>query len=109
MSKFSSYFSYPYLQFNSFVVPKDGFHFKVDAHRADKSRRETIVGITEQKRRFSYGTVADNQQLKHVVEVLIGSIFLPLWISSGHLKPKVNSITSDSIICETQKMKLIKF
>ena len=79
--------SYPDLQFNPLVVLVHGLHFEVDAHRADESRGEGVVGVAEQERRLAHAAVADDQQLEHVVKVLVPSLPLPLHILSGsHLK-----------------------
>lgn len=74
--------TYPDLKFNSFIVSKDGFHFKVDANSADKGARKRVVGIAEQERSLANATIADDQQLEHVVEILIGRIFLPLSVAA---------------------------
>ena len=54
---------------------KHGLHFEVDADGADERRRKRIVRVAEQERRLADATVADDQQLEHVVEVLVGRIF----------------------------------
>ena len=78
--------THPYLKFDPFVLPENGFHFEVDPDGWYKGRRKRIVGIPEQKRRLSYWRVTNNQQLEHVVEVLVCCILLPSWILTGHLK-----------------------
>lgn len=74
--------TYPDLKFNSFIVSKDGFHFKVNANSADKGARKRVVGISEQERSLANATIADDQQFEHVVEILIGRIFLPLSVAA---------------------------
>ena len=74
----------PNLQFDTFVLPEDGLDFEVDADRTDKRRREWVISIAEQERRFADAAVADNQQLEHVVEALVGGISAILAV--GHCR-----------------------
>lgn len=67
-------FSHPDLEFDPRVVPVDGLDFEVDAHRADKGRREGVVCVAEQEGGLSHTAVADDEQLEHVVEVLVGRL-----------------------------------
>ena len=69
--------SYPYLKFDSLVLPEDSLDFEIDANRWNEGRREGIIGVTEQERCFANAAVADDQQFEHVVEILISCIFLP--------------------------------
>lgn len=79
------YRTYPYLKFDPFVVPEHGFHFEVDADRGHERRRETVVRVPEQERRFADTAVADDEQLEHVIEVLVGPFLLPFTVLAGHL------------------------
>ena len=54
---------------------KHGLDFEVDADCTDERRRERVVRVAEQERRLADAAVADDEQLEHVVEVLIGRIF----------------------------------
>lgn len=65
----------PDLQFDAFVVLVDSLHFEVDADCTDERRRKRVVRVAEQERRLADAAVADDQQLEHIVEVLIGRIF----------------------------------
>lgn len=77
--------THPYLQFDPFVVSEHRFHFEIDAHGGHEGRRETVVGVPEQKWRFAHAAVADDQQLEHVIEVLVGALLLPFPVLAGHL------------------------
>lgn len=59
------------------------FDFEVDADRADKRRGEGVVSVTEQKTSFSHTAVANDEQLEHVVKILIGYILLHLRLLTG--------------------------
>lgn len=76
--------THPYLKFDPFVVPEHGFHFEVDADGGYERGRETVVGVSEQKRRLTDAAVADDQQLEHVIEVLVGPFLLPFPVLAGH-------------------------
>lgn len=66
-------------------MPKDGLHLEVDAHRGDEGGCEAIVGVAEEEAGLAHAGVADDEELEHVVEVLIGGILLPLGVSAaGH-------------------------
>lgn len=67
-------------------MSEDRFHLKIDAHGRYEGRGEGIVRVAEQKGRFADRRVADDQQLEHVVEVLVRGLLLKLWILAGHLK-----------------------
>jgi len=61
-------------------VPKDGLHLEVNAHRGDEGGCEAIVGVPEEEAGLAHAGVADDKQLEHVVEVLVGGILLPLGV-----------------------------
>ena len=69
--------AHPDLELDPLVLPEDGLHFKVDAHRADECRREGVVRVTEQEGSLADAAVADDEQLEHVVKVLIGRVLRP--------------------------------
>lgn len=77
--------THPDLEFDPLVVPEHGLHFEVDADRGHERGRETVVGVPEQERSLADATVADDQQLEHVVEVLVGALLLPFAVLAGHL------------------------
>lgn len=80
--------SHPNLQLDPLVISVDRLHLKVDAHCADESRSEGIIGIAEQKAGLSHAAVADDQDLEHVVEVLVRGLLLSITVicSRGHLE-----------------------
>jgi hypothetical protein len=45
--KCSLKFFYPDLQFDSFVLPEDGFDLEVDADGRDERRCERVVGVPD--------------------------------------------------------------
>jgi len=59
--------------------------FEVDADGADKRRRERVVRVAEEKRRFADAAVADDEQFEHVVEVLVRRVRLPTTVTR-HLR-----------------------
>jgi len=67
-------------------VPEHGFHFEVDADRGHERGRETVVRVPEQERRLAHAAVADDEQLEHVVEVLVGAFLLPFPVLAGHVR-----------------------
>lgn len=67
-------------------MPEHRLDFKINADRAHERRREAVVRVSEEERRLAHRTVADDQQFEHVVEVLVGGVFLPFWICSAHLQ-----------------------
>lgn len=69
-------FTYPYLQLDPFVITKNCLHLEVNPHCADKSRGEGVVCIAEQEGGLAHAAVANDQQLKHVIKVLVSRIFL---------------------------------
>ena len=80
----------PNLKLDPLVVPEDCLHFKVDADGRNEGRGEGVVGVTEEEGRLADGGVADDQQLEHVIEVLIRRVLLPFWILSRHLEREKN-------------------
>lgn len=75
--------TYPYLQLDALLVAKHGLHFEIDAHRRDEGRRERVVRIAKQKAGFANAGVADDQQLEHVVEVLVCGVLLPFRVAAA--------------------------
>lgn len=68
-------------------MAEDCFHFEVYPNGGYKSGRERIVRVPEQERRFTHAAVTDDQQLEHVIEILVGAFFLPFSIlCTSHLK-----------------------
>jgi len=65
-------------------VPKHSFYFEIDADRGYESRRETVVGVPKQERSLPNATVADDEQLEHVIKVLVGPFLLPFTVLPGH-------------------------
>ncbi len=65
---------HPDLQLDPLVVAINRLHLEVDSHSADKRVAEGVVGIAEQEGRFPDTAVADDQQLEHVVKVLVGAV-----------------------------------
>jgi len=74
--------TYPDLEFHALVVPKYGLHLKVNAHRGDEGGCEAIVGVAEEEAGLAHAGVANDEQLEHVVKVLVGGILLPLGVSA---------------------------
>ena len=69
---------HPYLQLHPLLVPVDGLHLEVDAHRADEGRREGVVCVAEEEGGLPHAAVTNDQDLEHVVEVLIRSLLLSI-------------------------------
>jgi len=67
-------------------VPKHGFYFEIYADRGYESRRETVVGVSKQERSLSNATVADDEQLEHVIKVLVRPFLLPFTVLAGHFR-----------------------
>ncbi|RUS78396.1 hypothetical protein EGW08_013844, partial [Elysia chlorotica] len=72
--------THPDLQFDPLVLAEHGLDLEVDADRADKGRRERVVCVAEQEGRLAHTTVADDEQLEHVVEVLVRGVLLPFGV-----------------------------
>lgn len=66
--------AHPDLQLDPLVVAIHRLHLEVDAHGADERVAEGVVGVAEQEGRFPNAAVADDEQLEHVVEVLVGAV-----------------------------------
>ena len=66
--------AHPDLQLDPLVVAINRLHLEVDAHGADERVAEGVVGVAEQEGRFPHAAVADDQQLEHVVKVLVGAV-----------------------------------
>lgn len=63
--------SYPDLQLYPLVASVDGLDLEVDAHRADKCWCERVVCITEEEGGLPNAAVADYEDFKHVIKVLV--------------------------------------
>lgn len=75
--------THPYLQLDALLVSEHCLHFEIDAHRRDERRRERVVRIAEQETGFTDAGVADDQQLEHVVEVLVCGVLLPFRVAAA--------------------------
>ena len=75
--------THPDLKFDALVLLENRLHLEVDADGADEGRRERVVRVPEEEGRLADAAVADNEQLEHVVEVLVGGVFLPFPVVSG--------------------------
>lgn len=69
-------------------MSENRFHLKIDAHGRYEGRGEGIVRVAEQEGRFTNGRVPDDQQLEHVIEVLVRGLLLKFWILARHLANK---------------------
>ena len=78
--------THPNLQLDPLVLPKDGLDLEVDADGADEGRGERVVGVAEEEGGLADGAVADDEELEHVVEVLVGGILLPRLAPARHLQ-----------------------
>lgn len=79
--------TYPYLKFDSFVLTEDGLHFEINTDSGDESGCKWVVGVTEEEGCLAHAAVTDDQQFKHVIEILIGRIFLPpIVLAHRHLR-----------------------
>ena len=76
---------YPYLKFDPFVLSEDGLDFEINTNSGNKGRSERVVGVAEKEAGLAHRTVANNQELEHVVKVLVGSVFLPSSTLCRHL------------------------
>ena len=77
--------SYPYLKLDPFVLSEDGLDFEINPHGGNKGRGERIVGIAEKEAGLAHRAVPDDEEFEHVVEVLVGSVFLPRASLCRHL------------------------
>jgi len=64
-------------------VSEDGLHLKVDPYGWHKSWSKRIVRVAKEEGSLADGRVADYQQFKHVIEVLIRGISA---ILTSHLR-----------------------
>lgn len=97
----------PNLQLHTFVMTENSFHFEINADRWYERRSEWIVSIAEEEAGFSNTRIADDQQFEHVIEILVGRIFLPFWITTAsHLK-RANLFTLNWFFL-TNKLKWIQ-
>lgn len=69
-------------------MPEHGFHLEINPNRADERRREAVIGVSEKERGLPHRAVTYDQQFEHIVEILIGGVFLPFWVCAGHLRNK---------------------
>lgn len=65
---------HPDLQLDPLVVAIHRLHLEVDAYGANKGVAEGIVSIAEQEGRFPDAAVSDDEQLEHVVKVLVRAV-----------------------------------
>lgn len=91
-------------------MSEDRFHLKIDAHGRYEGRGEGIVRVAEQERGFAYGRVADDQQLEHVVKVLVRGLLLKFRILARHLTKQIlhNNVRC-LVIYHTHTRIIIKF
>lgn len=81
------WWTHPDLELDPLVVPVNRLHFEVDANSADEGVAEGIVCVPEQKAGFANAAVTNDEQLEHVVEVLVWAIFLAeTVVSFSHLE-----------------------
>lgn len=78
--------TYPYLEFDPLVLPEHCFDFEIDPDRGDEGGREGVVCVAEEERGLAHGGVPDDQQLEHVVKVLVCGILLPGLALGCHLE-----------------------
>lgn len=69
-------FTYPYLQLDPLVFTKNCLHLEVNPHGADKSRGKGVVRIAEKEGGFAHTAVADDEELEHIIKVLVSCILL---------------------------------
>lgn len=69
-------------------MSENRFHLKIDAHGRYEGRSEGIVRVAEQEGRFTNRRVPNDQQLEHVIEVLVRGLLLKFWILARHLANK---------------------
>lgn len=69
--------THPDLQLHSLLIAVDCLHLEVDAHSADEGWGEGVISIAEEEGGFANAAVADDEQFKHVVKILVGGIFDP--------------------------------
>ena len=69
--------THPYLQLDPLVLSEHGLHFEVDPDGADEGRGEGVICVPEEERGLAHRAVPDDEQLEHVVEVLVRRVLLP--------------------------------
>lgn len=75
--------THPDLQLDPLVVAEHSFDLEVDAHGTDEGRGEGVISIAEQEAGFTHTAVANDQQLEHVVKVLVSRILLRWLLQAG--------------------------
>ena len=85
--------THPNLQLDPLVLPEDRLDLEVDADGADEGRGERVVGVAEEEGGLADGAVADDEELEHVVKVLVCRILLPGLSTPGHLKRFIRNCT----------------
>lgn len=86
-SVFLSETPHPDLQLDPLVVTINRLHLEVDTYGADEGVAEGVVGVAEQEGCFPNAAVPDDEQLEHVVKVLVRAIPLTeTLVCLGHLK-----------------------
>lgn len=63
--------THPDLQLDPLVVAVDGFDLEVYANGADKGWSEGVICVAEEERGFAHAAVPNDQDLEHIVEVLV--------------------------------------
>ena len=63
--------SVPYLQLEESIVPHNCLHFEVDSDRCLVVSGKRAVAIAEEERCLADARVSNDQQLEHVVELLV--------------------------------------
>lgn len=53
----------------------DCLHLEVDAHSANKGRGESVISIAEEEGGLANTAVANDEQFKHIVKILVRGIF----------------------------------
>merc|ERR1719431_583935 len=74
----------PNLKLHPLILSEDSFDLEVYSDGADEGGGEGVVCVSEEEGGFADGAVADDEELEHVVEVLVGGILLPGLPSAGH-------------------------
>ena len=69
--------THPYLQLDPLVLSEHSLHFEVNPNSADEGRGEGVVCVPEEEGGLPHRAVPDDQQLEHVVEVLVRGVLLP--------------------------------
>lgn len=72
--------SHPDLKLDPLVVPVDGLHLEIDAHRANEGWSEGVICVAKQKAGLAHTAVANDQDLEHVIEVLVRRLLLAITV-----------------------------